>query len=261
MNVIKFLLLSISAIGATLGCSCQTLENLQPVENPEVVLKDIMSLLTYQQNYMHFSEDFTAFDKAGKPITKDTFFRNFSEGYCLPLRIASKDKMLRYQLYTVPKTTNKDIVTTLQGWGMLGYKNYKMEGMRLPRFFFRDIHGTIYDSETTKHKIVVIKCWYLACQACRQEIPELNKLAKKYQDRKDIVFISLAFDSKEQLEKFSADNVFLYALVPDQKKYLLDELKIAEYPTHLVINKQGLISKVLTGPGEVVSVLDKMAAQ
>ncbi|MGN6640288.1 MAG: TlpA family protein disulfide reductase, partial [Mucilaginibacter sp.] len=79
-------------------------------------------------------------------------------------------------------------------------------------------------------------------------------------DRKDIVFISLAFDNREQLQKFSVANTFLYALVPDKKRYLLDELKIEQYPTHILINKQGLVARVSNDAGELAHVLDNMAA-
>jgi thiol-disulfide isomerase/thioredoxin len=46
-----------------------------------------------------------------------------------------------------------------------------------------------------KGKIVVIKCWYIHCAACIKEFPEVNNLVRKYKDRKDIIFISLAEDT------------------------------------------------------------------
>jgi translation initiation factor 2 beta subunit (eIF-2beta)/eIF-5 len=48
---------------------------------------------------------------------------------------------------------------------------------------------------------VVIKCWFIHCVACIEEFP-VNKMATKYKNRKDIVFISLAEDSPQELKTF-----------------------------------------------------------
>lgn len=76
------------------------------------------------------------------------------------------------------------------------YKNYQMEGKELPDFNFTDLDGTVYDKETTAGKIVVLKCWFIGCVPCVEEMPALNKLVNQYRNQKDIVFVSLAFDKK-----------------------------------------------------------------
>ncbi|MGN6639152.1 MAG: TlpA family protein disulfide reductase, partial [Mucilaginibacter sp.] len=162
-------------------------QSVNPVEKPEQILKNIMSLLDYQQAYLHFSEDYSAFDTSGVPITKGIFLSKLSEGKYLPLCLKTKTKVPVYQLFHLPPGTSRDIVTTVAGWGRMSFENYKMEGRRLPNFYFTDLKGRVYSEVTTKNKIIVLKCWYLACQACRLEIPELNRLVEKYKDRKDIV--------------------------------------------------------------------------
>ena len=132
-----------------------------------------------------------------------------------------------------------------------------MEGKKIPKFNFKDLKSKIYNSETTKDKIVVLKFWFIHCQKCVEEMPNLNKLVKKYKDRNDIVFLSLAFDKNEELKKFLTKKAFYYPVVGNQKNYLLQDLEIESFPTHMIINKKGLISKVVNSYEELEIALKK----
>jgi peroxiredoxin len=218
----------------------------KPVQNPEVIIEKLFdNLLLYKQDYLHLSEDFTAFNSAGKEITHKTFFEKYATGEYLPLRIKSTKSTAIYQLYEIPSTTNKDVATTLQQWGKLAYLYFTLEGQQIPPYNFNDLNNQNYTPRTTKGKIIVLNCWYLACQACRTEIPDLNKLVSRYKNRKDIVFLSLVFDSENEVRAFLNTHTFNYSVIAGKKKYLLDKFKIGLYPTNIIINKQGLITTVL----------------
>lgn len=138
------------------------------------------------------------------------------------------------------------------------YKNYKMEGKELPGFNFTDLDGTVYDKETTAGKIVVLKCWFIGCVPCVEEMPALNKLVNQYKNQRDIVFVSLAFDKKADLKKFLAKKTFDYAVVANQKDYLIKDAEVTSFPTHIVINKKGVVVKVVSSYEEMESALKKI---
>ena len=94
-------------------------------------------------------------------------------------------------------------------------------------------------------KIVVIKCWFIHCAPCIKEFPAVNKLVAQYKDRKDIVFISLAEDTSQQLRAFLTKKPLAYSVVPNMKKYMNETLHLSGFPTHFILNKKGQISKVL----------------
>lgn len=73
-------------------------------------------------------------------------------------------------------------------------------------------------------------------------MPALNELKKMYENRKDILFVSPCWESRSKVEAFLKKTKFDYAVAPDQYNYLTDQLHLSGYPTHFVINKQGLIS-------------------
>jgi peroxiredoxin len=79
---------------------------------------------------------------------------------------------------------------------------------------------------------------------------------EKYKNRSDIVFVSLAFDSKEKLEPFLLKKTFSYAVVPDQKQFTFYDLDVKSYPTHFIIDKNGIIRKVVTSADEMIDALE-----
>lgn len=112
------------------------------------------------------------------------------------------------------------------------------------------MNGNIYTKENTKRKIIVFKFWYIHCQQCVAEIPSLNELVEKNENRKNIIFISLAFDTNDELKKFLLKRPFNYIIVGNQKEYLMDKLNINIFPTHMIINKKGKVAKVVNSYDE-----------
>lgn len=229
-----------------------------PVVQTEVILKDIMSFLNYRQTHIRLYEDFIGLDTASKIINKASFYKLFATGDYFPLRLTSTDSLTYYKLQKLT-TTNEDIVRTVKNWAIREYDYHLVEGTVLPNYNFVDLDGQTYNSENTKGKIVVLKCWFLHCAPCVAEIPTLNRIKGEYEGRNDILFFSLCLDAPNDLKAFLKDNVFDYKQIADQKTYLGNQLKIESYPTHFVINKQGLILKKTNEYNEMAYILKKEA--
>lgn len=238
--------------------SCTQKSNFgDPVMQPSAILKDMIAFLTYQEENVRLSEDFTALDTDSENITKESFLNLLSSGDYLPLRLISKDSLSYYQLYKLDASTNKDIRLTLISWGSRELALFKLEGSTFPDFNFVDLEGNVYTRETTKGKILVLKCWYIGCKACVKEMPELNDMVNLYKNRKDILFVSLAFDNKDALTAFLKKKTFIYSVVPDQEDFMRDVLSLHMYPTHFIVNKQGLITKVVNEGKALAAALKK----
>lgn len=230
-----------------------------PVAQPAAILKDMVAFLTYQERNVDFSEDFTAMDTDSEIIAKESFLNLLSSGDYLPLRLKSEDSLSYYQLYKLDAAANKDIRMTLKSRGSRELTLFKLEGSTFPDFNFVDLQGNVFNKETTKDKILVLKCWYIGCQACVKEMPTLNDMVNLYKNREDILFVSLAFDNKEALTAFLKKRPFIYSVVPDQKSFMRDVLNLQMYPTHFIVNKQGLIIKVVNDGKALAAALKKEA--
>lgn len=216
-----------------------------------------MDFLTYRQAHLRLSEDFKALDESGAIINRETFLHRLSSGNYLPVRLQSGDSLASYQLYKLSSPANNEIGEIIQQWGSHLLANYKMEGKELPPYQFVDMDGNVYTKEATKGKLLVLKCWFIGCIPCVKEMPALNNLKKSYPSRNDIIFVGLAFDSRTGLDSFLKKTRFDYAVVPEQKQYILNDLGITQFPTHLIVNKAGVIAKVLDDDKELATALAK----
>jgi len=91
----------------------------------------------------------------------------------------------------------------------------------------------------------VVNYWAIWCTPCREEIPELNRLA----ERGDITVLGVNFDAK-QGELLAADSTELGIQFPtiDDPAALLGIVKPDKLPTTLVIDPDGNIMATLIGP-------------
>jgi len=217
--------------------------------NPEVdpiqIQKNFNDWSAYQSKKIMLSRDFVALDALSKEIPKESFLNQLANGNFIPVRLKSDDSIYYYKLFKIQPKSDTSIKATINQIGFDAYKNFKMEGTAFPDFSFKDLNGNVISNESMKGKIIVIKCWYIHCTPCIREFPQVNHLTEEYKDRKDIVFISLAEDSPEQLKAFLARKPLSYSVIPDMKIYMNESLQLNSFPTHFILNKEGLISKVL----------------
>lgn len=218
--------------------------------NPEVDPAKIQSKFvdwwTYQSKNIMLSRDFIAFDSSSKEISKEAFLDQLANGNFIPIRLKSEDGIYYYKLFKIEPKTDTSIKATINQIGFDALKNYKMEGTAFPKFSFKDLDGNLVTNESMKGKIIVIKCWYIHCASCIKEFPQVNALFSKYKDRKDIVFISLAEDTPEQLRAFLARKPLSYSVIPNMKEYMNEKLDLNAFPTHFILDKEGLIKKVVS---------------
>ncbi|WP_091090870.1 TlpA family protein disulfide reductase [Flavobacterium gillisiae] len=227
------------------SCTSQTKLG-KPEVNSIEVQKTYLDWRNYQKDNIMLSQDFVPLDTNSKEITKETFLNVLSEGNYIPIRLESDMDVFYYKLFKIEATSDTSIKASISEVAFNEIQNYKKEAEPFPEFSFKDLNGNLITNENLKGKIVVIKCWYIHCAACLKEFPDVNQLVEKYKNRKDIVFISLAEDSPEQLKPFLVRSPLSYSVVPNMKTYMNLTLQLNAFPTHFIINKEGLIVKVLS---------------
>lgn len=102
-----------------------------------------------------------------------------------------------------------------------------------------------------------MKTWFIACKPCLEEFPELNELVETYKNNDDIVFISLALDKQEELEKFLLKKPFKYKVIANQKVFIQDELKTNKFPTHIIVDTDGNYLRIPNDADKLIAFIDK----
>jgi peroxiredoxin len=224
--------------------------------DPKTITKDFDTWYNYTYYKIHLSQDFIGLDTDSIQIDKLSFLIKLKSGNKIPFKINVLEGKPVYKLYSFD-TIDEGIKTTIKQMALTEIAHLKMEGMDIPDFNFTDINGNNYSKSSTKGKIMILKCWFVHCTACVKEFPELNRLVDENKDIPEVLFISLALDSKQDLQNFIKTKEFKYAVVPNTESYMTNKLRITQYPTHLLINKNGKIVKVANRIEDLIPFLNK----
>jgi thiol-disulfide isomerase/thioredoxin len=131
------------------------------------------------------------------------------------------------------------------------YADFKkaMIGKELPNVIFTDSSNRQFDLRSLKGKMVAINVWAFGCKPCIAEMPDLNKLVKKYD--KSVIFISLILGNKaishSQLKNVYNVDFDYNTCSTDEDIFRLWNLIMA-FPTHLIIGKDGKLLDLYLGP-------------
>ncbi len=115
-----------------------------------------------------------------------------------------------------------------------------VEGEKFRTDKFTSLNKVKLDLKTITNKIYVFNFWFINCEPCKKEIPELNELVKEYKDNNDVVFIAVALDAAGDLKDFLKTMPFDYHIVPDGR-YYTQKYGVTSYPTHVIVGKDGII--------------------
>lgn len=118
-------------------------------------------------------------------------------------------------------------------------------GKPIADFSVTDINGKTYKKDDLIGKVLVINFWFKDAAPCKAEIPELNKLVKKFKN-KDVVFLAPTYDPLEDVTEFLKKSPFNYVICTDVDEMIIN-MKISKYPTHVVVDKQGIVQFVTIG--------------
>ncbi len=120
-----------------------------------------------------------------------------------------------------------------------------------------DIDGNVIKKEDLAGKVVVINYWFIGCRPCMMEMPELNEVVAKFKEN-EVVFLAFANEIAPRVSLFLTKHPFNYMIIPDQMTKTLAK-GITVFPTHFIVDKEGIISERMTGYSEGIG--DKLASK
>ncbi|HEX8999034.1 MAG TPA: redoxin domain-containing protein [Blastocatellia bacterium] len=118
-----------------------------------------------------------------------------------------------------------------------------------PSVRLASLDGTHFELNALGGKIVVLNLWFIGCSPCRKEIPQLNNLVQEFSG-KPVVFLAPSFDTAESLREFLKTTAFAYHIVPNAEAIINGPFNASSFPTHIVIDQNGLIEATLVGASE-----------
>jgi len=128
--------------------------------------------------------------------------------------------------------------------GILG-----LSGECAAQLSLRDTHGNAQDISRYKGKIVVLNFWATWCVPCQHEMPLLEEMQKKYEDKGVVVLGASVDDEKSQalIQPFAEKNKIPFPLLVGATTSHMQELQLGEViPATAFFDADGnLIGRVL----------------
>ncbi len=113
------------------------------------------------------------------------------------------------------------------------------KGTVLTTFDLENMEGQKVTLESLKGKVVLINFWFINCPPCRMEIPDLNELKAEYVG-KNVEFLAITFDQKDQVSGFLQKNPFDFQILPNAQE-IIGVYGVQGFPTSVVIDKEGKV--------------------
>jgi thiol-disulfide isomerase/thioredoxin len=111
----------------------------------------------------------------------------------------------------------------------------------MPPFLVNDLNGDLISTAALQGKVVLLSFWATWCPPCREEIPELNTLIKRYPDRLVVIGISQDDGPASDVVDFAQKIGMEYPIVMGSKEMSEEYGGVPALPTTFVVNPDGKI--------------------
>jgi thiol-disulfide isomerase/thioredoxin len=111
----------------------------------------------------------------------------------------------------------------------------------VPPFLLRDLDGNVVSTAAWQGKVVLVNFWATWCPPCREEIPILIELSKKYKDDLLVIGISVDDGSPTEVSEFAHSMGVNYPIVMRSRELIAEYGGVPALPTTFLINKEGRV--------------------
>lgn len=203
----------------------------------------------------HFVEGTLLMDEAGKPSDKK--WKEAEQEFREALALAPSVATVHYELGLVLMKQERDAEGIEEMKAYLAVpggepkavaKARQMEANPIyareplaPDFTFATIEGARLSNTTLRGKVVLLDFWATWCPACRESVPTLRGIRKKYANREfELVGVS-ADDDESACKDFAAKNKMDWKEHADLSGQVREAFEIEGLPTYVVLDKDGVV--------------------
>ena len=121
------------------------------------------------------------------------------------------------------------------------------KGTRLPEFGAKDLTGKPVSLGSLKGKVVIVDFWATWCAPCKEEMPVLERLYKKYKD-KGLVVVGVSVDEEAgNVGPFIKKMKVSFPIVHDAGHKVADRFKPPKMPSSYVVDRKGIVRYIHEG--------------
>jgi cytochrome c biogenesis protein CcmG/thiol:disulfide interchange protein DsbE len=150
--------------------------------------------------------------------------------------------------HSICRTLCASTLLVLLVWGCTSQADNNELPGRAPQFALKDLKGQTLRLEDLRGKVVLLNFFATWCAPCRQEIPDLQRLYRRFNDQGlEIVGISLDMEGARLLNPFVQYYGITYPIVLGTREVVVDYGGIRGIPTSFLIDRTGRVAKHFVG--------------
>jgi len=129
----------------------------------------------------------------------------------------------------------------------------RMTSVTIPEFTISKLDGTTVKSSDFRGRVVLVDLWATWCPACRRELPELDKLYRRYHANPKIMFWAVDVQKNGETPEKVRDFMQKYGytlpvgVADEEALKALRDLHLEGYPSLIIIDPAGHVRLVHTG--------------
>ncbi len=120
-------------------------------------------------------------------------------------------------------------------------------GSRMRDFTLVDMNGKQVKLSDYAGRPVLINAWATWCPPCQAEMPDLNAFYQKYRASGLIILGIDAGETRDVVVDFLKKQNISFPILLDSNEALMDSLGIQDYPTSILVGKDGNIKAIHVG--------------
>ena len=142
------------------------------------------------------------------------------------------------------------IGSTAMSW----WRAPKLDSTTLPHIRGTLIDGTPFDSDTYKGKPILIHFWGTWCPVCKQEAPNIVRVARRY----PVLTIAVNSRSNEYIRAWMQEHGITYPVLNDPSGRWAQRFKVTVYPSNFIYDATGRLKFTEVGYSTTAGLLARM---
>jgi uncharacterized protein (TIGR03435 family) len=138
------------------------------------------------------------------------------------------------------KKINVVILLTFLAGNLYSQDTLKV-GDKAPKINITDYILNTPKDKNIEAKFIVLEFWATWCAPCLSAVPHLNDLHDTFQNRKDLLFLSMTYEKPEKTKRTLEKIPFKTIVVSDQTKINETNFNAQEIPHTVLIDNKGII--------------------
>jgi peroxiredoxin len=120
-------------------------------------------------------------------------------------------------------------------------------GAKMPEIGLKDLSGRVVNTASLAGKVVVVDFWATWCAPCREELPVLQKLYKKY-GAQGLVVVGVSVDKEsDNIKQFLQKMPLSFPIVHDAAHSVSGKYAPPRMPSSYIVDRKGIVRYVHGG--------------